>query len=48
MTTCLCKAFEGDQYGIGFFGYAYYEENQDALKILSVEGVEPTSETVEG
>ncbi len=44
----LVQGVEGDQYGIGFFGYAYYEENQGALKILAIEGVEPNAETVEG
>lgn len=31
---------------VGFFGYAYYQENQDRLSVLSVEGVTPTSDTV--
>lgn len=31
---------------VGFFGYAYYQENQDLLSVLDVEGVAPTSDTV--
>ena len=33
---------------IGFFGYAYYEENAALLNILNIDGVEPTFATVEG
>ena len=31
---------------IGFFGYAYYQQNADRLQALSVEGVEASAETV--
>lgn len=31
---------------VGFFGYAYYQENQDRLSVLDVEGITPTSDTV--
>ncbi len=30
----------------GFFGYSYYKQNQDALKLLPVDGVAPTPQTV--
>jgi len=43
----LVQGVEGDPYAIGYFGYAYYLENADLLKIISVEGVEPTAETAE-
>lgn len=43
----LVQGVEGSPYGIGYFGYAYYEENADRLKILNVEGVEPSAETVD-
>lgn len=33
--------------GIGFFGYAYYQDNSDDLRILSVDGVTPNAATVE-
>jgi phosphate transport system substrate-binding protein len=37
----------GSPYAVGFFGYAYYAENQDTLKVLSIEGVEPTLASVD-
>jgi phosphate transport system substrate-binding protein len=43
----LVQGIEGSPYGIGYFGYAYYEENAELLKILNVEGVEPSTETVD-
>ncbi|HZW03182.1 MAG TPA: PstS family phosphate ABC transporter substrate-binding protein [Anaerolineaceae bacterium] len=43
----LVQGVAGDPYAIGFFGYAYFEENAAQLKILSVEGVEPSFETAE-
>jgi len=38
---------EGSPYAVGFFGYAYYEENAGKLSVLAIEGVAPTFETVE-
>ncbi|MCA9921592.1 MAG: phosphate ABC transporter permease PstA [Anaerolineales bacterium] len=43
----LVTGIGNDANSIGFFGYAYYQENQDTLKILSVDGVEPTAVSVE-
>jgi phosphate transport system substrate-binding protein len=43
----LVQGVEGDTYAIGYFGYAYYLENADLLKIVDIEGVEPTAETAE-
>jgi len=43
----LVRGVEGDKYAIGFFGYAYYAENSDKLDVLSIEGVEPSSATVD-
>jgi phosphate transport system substrate-binding protein len=34
----LVQGVEGSPYAIGFFGFAYYQENASKLKILSVEG----------
>ena len=31
---------------VGFFGYAYFSENSDRLSVLDIEGVEPTTESV--
>lgn len=43
----LVQGVEGSPYAIGYFGFAYYQENQGALKALSINGVEPTAETAE-
>jgi phosphate transport system substrate-binding protein len=43
----LVQGVEGSPYAIGFFGFAYYQENTDKLNVLSVEGVAPTAETAE-
>ena len=43
----LVQGVEGSPYAIGYFGYAYYQENQGALKTLSIDGIEPTAETAE-
>jgi phosphate transport system substrate-binding protein len=43
----LVQGVEGSPYAIGYFGYAYFQENQGALKALSIGGVEPTAETAE-
>jgi phosphate transport system substrate-binding protein len=34
--------------GMGSFGYAYYEQNQQRLKALSIDGVAPSPETIAG
>jgi phosphate binding protein len=36
----LVQGVEGDQYSLGYFGFAYYELNQDKLKII---GIKPAS-----
>jgi len=43
----LVQGVEGSPYAIGYFGYAYFQENQGNLKALSIDGVEPTAETAE-
>jgi len=43
----LVQGIQGSPYAVGFFGYAYYVENQDSLKILSLDGVTPSLATVE-
>lgn len=46
----LVQGIAGDKFGLGFFGLAYYEENKDKLKLVSVDGgsgpVAPSLETV--
>lgn len=47
----LVLGVSGDETALGYFGYAYYEQNQDKLKALEVDGgngcVGPTRSTVE-
>ena len=43
----LVQGVEGDKGSLGFFGFAYYEENADKLTALKVNGIEPTPETVQ-
>lgn len=46
----LVQGIAGDQYAIGYFGVAYYEENKDKLKLVAVDGgngaVSPSKETI--
>ncbi len=43
----LVQGVLGSKYAIGYFGFAYYQENADTLKVLSVNGITPTAETAE-
>lgn len=47
----LVTGIAGDEYSLGFFGYAYYVENQDKIKVVPIDGgkgpIEPTPETIE-
>ncbi|MGH7549936.1 MAG: PstS family phosphate ABC transporter substrate-binding protein [Gemmatimonadota bacterium] len=47
----LVQGVMGDPGALGYFGYAYYEENADQLKLLGVDGssgcVQPSVETIE-
>jgi phosphate transport system substrate-binding protein len=43
----LVTGIAGSPYAIGFFGYAYYQENADALNILSIDGVEAVKANVD-
>lgn len=50
----LVRGVAGDKYSLGYFGYAYYVENKDRLKIIGIAsgqddtaGVKPTDETIE-
>ncbi|MBA2304526.1 MAG: PstS family phosphate ABC transporter substrate-binding protein [Acidobacteria bacterium] len=53
----IVQGVSGDQYALGYFGYAYYEQNQDKLKRVAVDDedpgngagpIAPTPETVSG
>ncbi len=43
----LVQGVEGSPHAIGFFGFAYYQQNEDKLTVLSVDGIAPTAETAE-
>ncbi len=47
----LVQGVTGDRYSLGYFGYAYYAENTDRLKVVTIDGgdgcVAPTPETVQ-
>lgn len=46
----LVQGVANDQYALGYFGYAYYVENQDKLKAVAIDGgngcVLPSEETI--
>jgi phosphate transport system substrate-binding protein len=40
------RAVQSAEAGLGYFGFSYFEENQDSLKAFSLDGVAPTPETI--
>lgn len=49
--NALVKGVQGDKYSLGYFGYAYYNENKDTLKALKINSgkgpIEPNEKTIE-
>ena len=43
----LVQGVQGSPYAVGFFGYAYYQENAGTLNTVAIDGVAPTEETAE-
>ncbi len=43
----LVQGVAGSPYGIGYFGFAYYQHNMDKVRAVPIEGVEPSAETAE-
>jgi phosphate transport system substrate-binding protein len=47
----LVQGIAGDEFALGYFGYAYYAENSDRLKLVEVDGgdgcVAPSDATIE-
>jgi phosphate transport system substrate-binding protein len=48
----LVQGIEGEANSWGYFGYAYYQNNKEGLKVIKVaekdtQGIEPTTETIE-
>ena len=44
----LVVGVAGEKYSLSYFGFAYFSENADKLKVLPVEGVVPSDATVAG
>ncbi len=46
----LVQGIAGDHYALGYFGYAYYIENKDKMKVVPIDGgngpITPTIETI--
>ncbi len=42
----IVRAVQSAPSALGYFGFTYYEENADTLKLFKVDGVEPTPETI--
>jgi phosphate transport system substrate-binding protein len=42
----LVQGVSGDPNALGYFGFSYYEQNQDTLKALAVDGVKPNTNTI--
>lgn len=42
----LVQGVAGDKFSLGYFGYAYYELSKDKLKLLKVNGIAPSPETI--
>ncbi|MDE2786823.1 MAG: PstS family phosphate ABC transporter substrate-binding protein [Chloroflexota bacterium] len=46
----LVQGVSGDEYSIGYFGYAYYVENKDKVKVVPIDGgngcIAPTDEAI--
>jgi len=43
----LVQGIKGSPYAIGYFGYAYYQENMDVLNILKIDGIEASQQNVD-
>ena len=47
----LVQGVEGDEGGLGYFGFSYYEQNADKLNLIGVDGgdgcVKPSSEAIQ-
>lgn len=43
----LVQGVEGSPYAIGYFGYAYFKNQEGPLKAISVDGIAPSLETAE-
>lgn len=42
----LVQGVAGDRYALGYFGFAYYQENKGRLNIVAIDGVTPSPKTI--
>jgi phosphate transport system substrate-binding protein len=42
----LVQGVSGDENALGYFGFSYYENNRDKLKVLAVDGVKPAEDSI--
>jgi len=45
--STLVTGIQDSEFAIGFFGYAYFDNNRETLKALKINGVAPGAETIE-
>ena len=38
----IVQGVSGDEFALGYFGYAYYEENKDKLKLVAIDDGDET------
>jgi phosphate transport system substrate-binding protein len=47
----LVQGVEGDEGGLGYFGFSYYEQNQDKLNLVAIDAgdgcIKPSTETIQ-
>jgi phosphate transport system substrate-binding protein len=43
----LVQGVEGDQYAIGYFGFAYFQQQKEKLNAVSINDVAPSFDTAE-
>ncbi len=43
----LVQGVAGSPYGIGYFGFAYYQHNADRVRAVPIGGIEPSAKTAE-
>ncbi len=43
----LVQGIQGSPYAVGFFGYAYFNENKETLNAIALDGVAPTEQSAE-
>ncbi|MEO6212448.1 MAG: PstS family phosphate ABC transporter substrate-binding protein [Vicinamibacterales bacterium] len=39
----IVQGVSGDELALGYFGYAYYEQNKDKLKLVAIDDVDPSN-----